>query len=96
MAKSIASTLSSVFGGELPFTHQGGAVGDVPVVIRRDIEVIDESGQVIGRTNTVRIAHADIAFVPARGDYVDDGAVRYTLGKRLADNKYSYLFEATT
>ena len=96
MAKSIASTLSSVFGGEVMFFRTGDPIRYPNVVIRKDVEVLDEQGQVVARIQTVRIANDDIDIVPARGDTIQDGGVTYTLGNRLTDNGYFYLFEVTT
>lgn len=96
LAKSVASALSGAFGAALLYSRGVEFTVSVPVVIRRDIEVIDETGQAVGRTNTIRIAHKDITFVPKRGDTVVEGSLTYTLGRRLADDGYAYLFEATT
>lgn len=96
LAKSVASALSGAFGAALLYSRGAEFTVSVPVVIRRDIEVIDETGQAIGRTNTIRIAHDDIDFVPKRGDTVVDGATTFTVGRRLANDGYSYLYEATT
>lgn len=95
LAKSVASTLSGVFGGTFWYTREGQYALDVEAVVRRDVEVMDEFGQVVSRINTVRIAHNDIAFVPARGDTLRSGCDTWTLGKRQADDGYAYVFEAT-
>jgi hypothetical protein len=71
-------------------------VTEVMAVIDRDIEVLDESGQIVGRTHTVGIVRDSIAFVPVRNDLVVADSITYTLGKRLEDDGFSYLFEATT
>lgn len=96
MAKSIASTLSSVFGGEVSYFHTGQPIQQINAVIRKDVELLDDHGQVVGRVTTLRIAHDDILNVPVRGDTVLAGAITYTLGKRLADDGFAYVFEATT
>lgn len=96
LARSVASTLSGVFGGTYLYTRTGVYALDVPLVLRKDVELLDESEQVVGRTNLVRIAHSDIAFVPERDDYFELDSKRYTLGKRFADDGYTYVFEATT
>lgn len=95
LAKSVASTLSGVFGGTFWYTRTGQYALDVRAVIRRDVEVLDEFGQVVGRINTVRIAHNDIDFEPLRGDTVANDCDTWTLGKRLEDDGYAYVFEAT-
>jgi hypothetical protein len=92
IAASVASTLSGVFGAVRSYSR--GV--EFTVVVRRDIEAIDDAGQVVGRTNTVRIAHSDIDFTPKRGDTIIYGSDTFTLGRRLADDRYAYLFEATT
>jgi hypothetical protein len=96
IAASVASTLSGVFGAVRSYSRGVEFTVDVPVVVRRDIEAIDDAGQVVGRTNTVRIAHSDIDFTPKRGDTIIYGSDTFTLGRRLADDRYAYLFEATT
>lgn len=96
---SIANrTAHTVLGEPAQVTHilTSVVVTDVMVIIDRDIEVIDESGQVMGRTNLICVNHADLPFTPSRGDTVVAGSVTYTLGKRQADDGASYLFEATT
>lgn len=96
LAKDVASTLSGVFGGTLPYTRPGVFMADVPCVLRRDVEMYDDHDQVVARVHTLRIARKDITFVPKREDFVSKGDTDYTLGKRLSDDGYSYVFEVTT
>lgn len=71
-------------------------IADVMAVLERGVEMLDDNDQVVGLTNTVCIAHTAIAFTPVRGDFVVAGGITYTLGKRLEDDGFAYLFEATT
>lgn len=96
LARSVASTLSGVFGDTYWYTRAGVYALEVPLVLRKDVELLDDAEQVVGRTNLVRIAHNDIAFVPERGDYFEIDSTTYTLGKRHSDDGYAYVFEATT
>lgn len=96
LAKSMASTLSGVFGDTVWYTSPGRYALEVVAVLRKDVEFLDDQGQVASRVHTLRIAHNDIDFVPERDDYVEVDCKRYTLGKRLADDGYAYLFEVTT
>ena len=101
LAQDVASTLNGVFGGDLPYTRPATFTQDVPCVLRTDVELVDEHEQVVGRTNTLRIAHKDIAaldtpFVPRRGDTVVKDGETYTVGKRLADDGAAYLLEVST
>lgn len=93
LARGVASTVNAVFGNVYPYTKVGYFTTDIQAVLRKDIETLDEHDQVVGRTNTLRIAHEDIDFVPERGDFILDGCERYELGKRLADDGNAYLFE---
>lgn len=102
LAKGLASTLSGVFGDTYTYSRPSVHSFDVQLVIRRDVELLDEHEQVVGRTNTVRIAHIDfmnasdcIITEPQRGDTVIDGTTVYTVGKRLADDGYAFLYEVT-
>ena len=96
LARSMASTLSGVFGGTVWYTRPGKQALDVVAVLRKDVEFLDDQGQVVSRVHTLRIAHNDIDFIPLRDDYAEVNCERYTLGKRLADDGYAYLFEVTT
>lgn len=101
LAGTMASQLSDIFGSECTFTRPGAYSFSVRAVIRKDVELLDEYQQVVGRTNTVRIAHGDIDLVPERGDLIErtlpSGVCEtFKLGKRIADDSYSYTFEATT
>lgn len=94
IAKDVASTLTSVFGGSLLYTSSA-FTGYVNCVIRRDVETYDDNGQVVARVHTLRIAQKDITFVPQRGDTVQDAANTYTIHRRISDDAYSYEFEVT-
>lgn len=96
LARDVAGTLSGVFGNRYWYTRPGGFAFEVQAVVRRDVDVYDDYGQVVGRTNTVRIAREDIEIVPERGDTLSDGCDVWTLGKALANDGYSYVHEATT
>ena len=100
LAKDVSSTLSGVFGGDaLWFERSGVYAFWVQAVIRRGVELLDDTGQVVSKATTVQVAHNDIEIVPNRGDKLTEQSgdrTVYTLGKRLSDDGYSYLFEATT
>ncbi|MFT5766741.1 MAG: 3-polyprenyl-4-hydroxybenzoate decarboxylase [Halioglobus sp.] len=98
LAKDAASTLSGMFaGGQLWYERDGAYAFWITAVIRKDVELLDDNEQVVSRVTTVRIAHNDISIVPNRGDTLDDqGGTIYTLGKKLSDDGFFYLFEATT
>jgi len=100
LAKDVSSTLSGVFGGDkLWFERSGVYALWVQAVIRKDVELIDDHGQVVTKATTVRIARNDIEITPERLDKLTEQSgdrTVYTLGKRLSDDGYSYLFEATT
>lgn len=101
LAGDVASQLTGIFGGSCTYTRPGAYSFPVTAVIRKGVEVLDDYQQVVGRTNTVRIAHKDIELVPERGDVITrtlpgGSCETFKLGKRLADDGYSYLFEATT
>lgn len=101
LAGDMASQLTGIFGGSCTYTRPGAYSFPVTAVIRKDVEMLDDYQQVVSRTNTVRIARGDIDIVPERGDIITrtvSGGVceTFKLGKRLADDGYSYLFEATT
>lgn len=95
LAQSVASTLSGVFGNDVVFTHGQEPPRYIRAVVRKDVELMDDQGQVVSRTNTVRIAHKDTDVVPVRGDRIESNYLLYTLGRRLADDGYAYVFEAT-
>ncbi|MCB0252056.1 MAG: hypothetical protein KDI07_26035, partial [Anaerolineae bacterium] len=82
LALSVASTLSGVFGGTYSYVNDGNPAVDVPLVLRKDVELLDVDGQIAARVNTVRIAHQDVSFVPQRGDTFVIGAKTYTVGRR--------------
>lgn len=93
LAKNVASTTNAVFGNVYQYTKPGYFTKDIQAVLRKDIETLDEHDQVVGRTNTLRIAHSDIDFTPERGDFIVDECDTYKLGKRHADDGNAYLFE---
>jgi len=95
LAQGVAGTLSGVFGDTFTFERLNTHRSDVRAVIRRDVETVDESGQVLMLDFVVRIAHTDAPIVPQRGDTLSQGFVTYTLGRRLLDNGYAYEFEAS-
>jgi hypothetical protein len=95
MARSVAGTLSGVFGDTARISRGQQAPWNIRAIVRKDIELLDDQGQVVTRTNTIRIAHIDTEIIPLRGDRVDFGCATYTLGRRLADDGYAYVFEAT-
>ena len=96
LARSVASTLSGVFGGIYPYSPVGQSTVDVPLVLRKDVELLDDAGQVVGRADLVRIAFDDIAFTPKRDDYFVADGVTYIIGKRVADDGYAYVYEVTS
>lgn len=95
LARDVSSALSGVFGDVMSYTHDGGNPFDVPAVLRLDVETLDEQDQVVTRMHTLRIARADISVVPKRGDKVSYNGATYTVGVRVADDGYSYVYEVT-
>jgi hypothetical protein len=95
LAKSISSTLSGVFGGEVSYTRTGDPVRNINAVLRKDVEMLDDTGQMVARVHTLRVAYDDIDIVPQRGDTAAVGGVTYTVGRRLADDGYAYVLEVT-
>lgn len=96
LAMAAASTINGVFGSGKVYERPGEFSSTVTATIRKDVELLDDHEQVVGRVTTVRLAHNDITFVPERGDIVMDGATCYTLGKRLEDNGFFYVHEVTS
>lgn len=95
LARGIAGTLGGVFGATCTYDRPDTFRADVPVILRRDVEVVDEQGQVSRINYVARIAHADVNFKPERGDVFVYGGCAYTLGRRISDNGYAYEYEAT-
>ena len=96
LAKDIAGTLSGVFGDFYTFERQNEHRSQIPAVIRRDVETVDDDGQVAVIDYVVRLAVQDVPFTPRRGDILCNSSVTYTIGRRLTDNGFSMEFEATT
>lgn len=97
LAKDVSSTLSGVFGNDKLWYERAGVYAFfVQAVIRKDVELLDDNGQVVSRVTTVRIATKDIEIEPKRGDTLTADIIVYTLGKRITDDGFVYLFEATT
>ena len=78
------------------YVNDGNPAVDVPLVLRKDVELLDVDGQIAARVNTVRIAHQDVSFVPQRGDTFVIGAKTYTVGRRVSDDGYAYTNEVTS
>ena len=95
LAREVAGTLSGVFGRTCVFERTDQFRADVPLVLRRDVEVVDESGQISRINYVARIARCDVNFDPKRGDVFVYDCVAYTLGRRLSDNGYFLEYEAT-
>ena len=92
--KDIASTLAGVFGDAVTFMRPHEHSSEITAVIRRDVETVDENGQVALVQFAVRFAVQDVPFTPKRGDTVTEDGVTYELGRRLSDNQFSLEFEA--
>lgn len=95
LARGVAGALSGVFGSTFTFERANVLRDEVRAVIRRDVETVDEGGQVAMLDYVIRIAHSDAPIVPQRGDTLAQGMTIYTLGRRLLDNGYAYEFEAS-
>jgi hypothetical protein len=95
LARQAAGTLQGVFGRLCVYERPGEFRADVPVTLRRDVEVVDESGQVSRINYVARINHADVDFEPKRGDQFVHNCELYTVARRLSDNGYVYEYEAT-
>ena len=96
LARSVASTLSGVFGDRYWYTQPGCFELKIPLVLRKDVELLDDQEQVVSRVNTVRIAKNDIPRPPKRGDFFFIDGKKYLVGKRLSDDGYAYVHEVTT
>lgn len=94
MARSIAGTLSGVFGDSVTLERPNEHVSQITAIERRDVEIVDESGQVSMVQWLYRFAHVDLPFPLRRGDRITKGGVTFELGQRLSDNKYFVEFEA--
>lgn len=94
MAKDIAGTLSGVFGDVVTFERPNLHSSQITAVLRRDVETVDEGGQVMIVQWLVRFAHVHLPFMPQRGDRVTRDGVTYELGRRLTDNQSAVEFEA--
>lgn len=95
MSKDIASTLSGVFGDAVLFERPNEHSSEITAVIRRDVEIVDEGGQVMIVQWLVRFAHQDLPFKPKRGDRVTRDDLVLELGRCLTDNQSSIEYEAS-
>ena len=96
IAQDVASTLTGVFGDLFTFERENVHRSQITAIIRRDVETVDESGQVVMVDHVARIARQDVPFLPKRGDTLCDGTTTYTLGQRIQDDNYHLEYEVTT
>ena len=95
LARGMAGQLVGVFGQTCTYDRLNTFQASVPVILRRDVEVVDEAGQVSRINYIARIAHEDVSFEPKRGDVFVYEGVAYTIGRRLLDNGFFYEYEVT-
>lgn len=96
LAQDAAGTLTGVFGNVFTFERPNEFRSQITAVLRRDVETVDESGQVLLIERTIRIASKDLPFRLKRGDTVCDSETTYTIGRCLTDNGYFVEYEVTT
>lgn len=92
--QDIASTLSGVFGGAFTFVRPHEHSSEITAVLRRDVETVDENGQIAIVQFAVRFAVQDVPFRPKRGDTVTKDGETYEIGRRLSDNQFFLEYEA--
>ena len=97
MANRVAGSNSRIFGTAGCTYRQAGAgdINDLPVTIRKDVELLDANEQVVDRVTTARLALEDMPYTPKRGDTITAGGKVYTVGKQLENDSYSVLLEVT-
>lgn len=96
MAQDIAGTLEGVFGeSSCVLKRTGEPDSEITVIFRRDVEIVDDSGQAVEIENLLKFAHINLPYTPKRGDTVTLGSVVYTLGRRISDTGYFIEMEAT-
>jgi hypothetical protein len=96
IATNAAGTLAGVFGRIFTFERPNEHLSQITAIIRRDVETVDESGQVLMLERTVRFAKKDLPFTPKRNDIIESGAERYVIGRRLSDDGFSIEYEIST
>ena len=98
LGHTVAGTLSDVFGSRHTFERPNTHKSEISAVIRRNVETLDDSGNMVIIGRTARLARRDIPFQPRRGDRLlagTDETMIYTLGRVLFDDGYAIEFEIT-
>lgn len=99
LGHTVAGTLSDVFGSRHTFERPNTHKSEISAVIRRNVETLDDSGNMVMIARTARLARRDIPFRPRRGDRLlaagTDKTTIYTLGRVLFDDGYVIECEIT-
>lgn len=98
LGHTVAGTLSEVFGSRHTFERPNTHKSEISAVIRRNVETLDDSGNMVMIARTARLARGDIPFRPRRGDRLltgTDKTMIYTLGRVLFDDGYVIEVEIT-